>query len=159
MSPEDVVNDERFASAVFAATHIAVETHFEEKIGLLRSALINIGTGRTATDFATLRLLGLVEELEPTHFTLLAFAGDPSGWLGQRSISIAESHCTFRSLIDKANVLSESDDIVSLALKDLSDRYLVYPHMLDKVESMEALMEARTTELGRELLLFVTYFE
>jgi hypothetical protein len=148
--------DELFVSAVMRATQIALGTHLEAKIELLKCALISIATREVQDDFIALRCLSFVDELAPEHFVLLQYCANPAEWLDPTGTQKGRA-CTPRSLIGSAP-LPLDDSLVDLLLFDLSSRRLIEVGGLGTAVLGNAASEPFTTELGELLLGFVSAF-
>ena len=68
-----------FVTAVTQASRIALGTHLDEKIAMLKAAIIHAAFPDRPTDIITARFLRFVDELDPEHFVLLAYLHDPAG--------------------------------------------------------------------------------
>ena len=66
---------------VFAASDAAMKTHYEEKLAMLRAALVNGVLEGAPDEHEQLLFIRFVDELTPLHVRLLALLDDPAGWL------------------------------------------------------------------------------
>lgn len=152
--PASLSENELFVSAVIDASRIALGTGLEDKIAMLKAALINIAIGETNDEFLALRYLHFIEELAPEHFRLLAYGSQPRLWHSNDATDPA----TPRALID----LSEANidrEIVDVLLADLAARGLIETASLSVVADGESALDPFTTKIGAELVRFVQVFE
>lgn len=73
LSAEELAGEPQFVTAVVRATQIAVGTHREEKIRMLRNALRRVGLGTAPSDDLQEVYFRLIEELTPSHARVLGF--------------------------------------------------------------------------------------
>jgi hypothetical protein len=84
LGPENLAENDNFVDAVVTATRIIDRTSQQEKIRLLRNAVVNSArTGAPPSDVQQL-FLRMVDDLTVTHLNLLMLFGDPSGWFDAR---------------------------------------------------------------------------
>jgi hypothetical protein len=148
---EEVVNDPAFLTAVFDATRIAVGEHLDEKLRMLKACLVNMALPHDLPDFLAMRFLRFVDELDPEHFLVLAYARDPATWLRDRGLYDQPATLTPRNLIERAE-LGLPGPVLTVALQDLVDRQLVRGDHLGRTPSGSSLYDPIITHLGRDLL-------
>ena len=142
-----VFDDEAFQTVVLTATKAALGTHLESKMRLLAEAVRSSASviAEGSARFMAMRFLQWVDELEPTHFEILAAIRNDRGWGG---------HVTWRTVLDRAAV---EDEVWYQALGDLTSRRLVgttgYNSERPVVEYEGSLIWGM--ELGAELVDFV----
>jgi hypothetical protein len=78
--PRDLEGNEHFVSAVLAASTLAMKTHQEEKLEMLRNALVNVVLPRAPDEHEQMNFLRFVDELTPLHVQILRFLEDPNRW-------------------------------------------------------------------------------
>ena len=149
----DMVEGDRFATAVLVASKIALGTHLVAKISILREALISTALRSDISDFLALRLLGLVDELSPEHVTLLKVLACPDEWC---ALSAGGAR-TGRAALEEASSLPP--DVLGLCLHDLSVRSLAYIDTLNEVSLDGEPRSSFATSLGEDFLHFVSAFE
>lgn len=73
LEPEQLAKDPQFVTAVVRATQVAVGTHKQEKLQMLRIALRRIGLGSAPGDDLQEIYFRLIDELTPSHVHVLKF--------------------------------------------------------------------------------------
>lgn len=78
--PDALVDNDAFVDAVMTATQTVYRTSQQEKIAVLRNAVLNSAMP-DAPDLDIQQLyFDLIDRLTPTHMRLLALLNDPQGW-------------------------------------------------------------------------------
>lgn len=151
-----LAGDEVFVSAVADASRIAMGTHLEEKLELLKNCLAHMAVSESRDDFLDLQLFRFVDELTPEHFVVLQYMNSPGAWydakgLARPSLAMGSP----RHLMNEAGmpVVGVSLEIV---LRDLSDRGLANTSSIGTTMTGEGAWQSLSTDLGRELLNFVS---
>lgn len=78
--PEQLADNDAFMDAVVAATRIVDRTSKEEKIHLLRNAVLNAAMPSAPDADLQQVYFGIIDELTVTHLHLLVLLNDPPGW-------------------------------------------------------------------------------
>lgn len=78
--PRALEGNEQFVSAVLAASTVAVKTHQEEKLEMLRNALVNAVLPGAPDEHEQMTFLRFVDVLTPLHVRVLRFLEDPNRW-------------------------------------------------------------------------------
>jgi hypothetical protein len=73
---DQLQSDERFISVLVQASQVAMRNHQQEKIQALRHAVSNSASGIKIEDDLQLLFIRFVDELTPSHFSLLRFFRD-----------------------------------------------------------------------------------
>lgn len=153
---ESLAQNETFISAVVEASGIAVRTQNEEKLEMLRNCLINSAVDSSRGDFMTRQFLQFVNELEPQHFIVLGYLADPSAWYDNHGITRRVfTFVSHQQLINEARLPVEGE-VLRIVLKGLSDRGLINTGSMTTNISEEAVWRGIATDLGRDLLRFVS---
>jgi hypothetical protein len=161
---ERLQGDERFVSAVLAATQVALRHASDDRIVWLRNGLVNIASSATTEAELDMRMIRLADQLEPSHVRLLAF-------LDQSRAQIATIQ-TYEELYRLVKSDLDWDDLgqgrFRVLCEDLSTQSLirVSPHVSDYGDVFQpdfvtvGAEEARTTIsvswLGEEFLSFIS---
>ncbi|MEV0202039.1 hypothetical protein [Nonomuraea sp. NPDC050691] len=83
--PDALVENDAFVDAVVTATQTVYRTSQQEKIELLRNAVLNSAIpGAPDLDLQQL-YFDLIDRLTPTHMRLLTLLNDPPGWFDRHS--------------------------------------------------------------------------
>lgn len=75
---EDLQDNEQFASAVMHASHIALNTHHEEKLNALRNAIVKIAEGQAPEEALQYMFFNFVGSLTELHLRILKFFQSPT---------------------------------------------------------------------------------
>jgi len=152
---EQLADNEVFVTAVLDASRIAVTTHREEKLALLRNVLLRLAIESDCDEFLALQMLRFVDELEPEHFIVLRYCADPGGWYDANEID--RSHLvqsSLRAVMNGAR-LPVTGQGLEIVRRDLSDHGLVNFDGFTVTVSGNSMWRPPATELGRSLLEFV----
>jgi hypothetical protein len=151
----DLAKDEAFVSAVGSASRIAMGTHLEEKLNLLKNSLVNMALDTNRDDFLDLQFFRYIDDLSPEHFIVLTYGQHPGAWFDARGITRPNfSISGHRNLIMQAD-LPVSGAALDIVLRDLADRGLANIDGFDVTASAATVWGGWATELGNELLRFV----
>lgn len=153
--PAQLAEDEAFVTAVADASRIAMGTHLEEKLDLLKNALARMAVSEGRDDFLDLQLFRFVDELSPEHFVVLQFLANPGAWFDAKGISrpnlaVGSPDKLIGYLMNHAR-LPVGGDGLEIVLRDLSARGLVRVEAANPTTPWNSLI----TPLGGGLLSFV----
>ncbi len=154
-SPEALAGDETFVTGLITASRVAMGTHLEGKLELLKNCLANMAVrDHDSDDFIDMLFFRFVDELGPEHFVVLRYQADPPGWFEHHGIERPQfMSASPRAAMDKAQ-LGLSETVLSIVLKDLAERDLS-----DNAGGMmteAGIWAKRTTSMGDQLLAFVS---
>lgn len=158
--PRNLEGNEKFVSAVLAASTIAVKTHETEKLVMLRNALVNAVLPGAPEQHEQMTFLRYVDELTPLHVRILAFVADPVQWFDDRGLE--------RPRYMSAGVAT----ILELGMPELAGRRELYDRVAFELQQrgladvpLHAMMtndgvwSQRATGLGQRFLHFITLEE
>lgn len=153
--PQVLAEDEAFVTALGEASRIAMGTHLEEKLEMLKRCLVRMAVDQNRDAFLDLRFFRYIDELDPEHFVILKYLMNPGAWFDAKGIArpsiVAGSP---KSVMGEA-LLPLSGVPLELALRDLADRMLADVGALGVTMTEHGIWESRVTDLGRELIEFV----
>lgn len=153
--PTSLEGNEVFVTAVADASRIALGTHLEEKLEMLKNCLRHMVLEKDRNDFLDLQLFRFVEDLSPEHFLVLQYLENPGAWFDGRAIprpSIAMG--SPKSVMATAKLPVEGPSL-EIVLRDLNDRGLADCASLGTTMTEAGVWQTRTTDLGAGLLSFV----
>lgn len=154
-TPDALSDDEPFVSAVVEASRIAMGTHLEEKLNLLKNCLANMALSTARDDFLDLQMFQYVDHLTPEHFVVLQYLDNPGAWFDARDIARPSIHMGApRSVLIHAR-LPVAGVALEIVLRDLNDRGLADTGSLGAMMSEAGVWQGRVSDLGRALLEFV----
>jgi hypothetical protein len=154
---ERVTGDEEFMSALAAATRIALGTHLEEKLNLLKAALIRVAEA-SGRDLRHVQYLYLVDQLEPEHVGALSALNKVQPEMTHTSEGdsvpgpLETNRVVLLGLFDHDDQLAE---IVArfLAARDLLEIYT--PPLTETPDRPYTRRVIRPTRLGRDFLEYL----
>jgi hypothetical protein len=152
---DSLSSNEAFVTAVAEASRIAVGTHIEEKLRMLKNCLVNLVIDDFGGDFMTMQMFRFVDELAPQHFVVLGYLSSPGEWFD--SHNIPRPNLTMGSqqhLLGQARV-PVGGAVLQIVLKDLDDRGLANTRSMTTTLSGSGLWQGLSSSLGQDLLRFV----
>lgn len=124
---------------------------------MLKAAILHAALPNRPADIMTMRFLRFVEELDPEHFVLLVFMRDPKGHFARNGIPEPNIYMGgLGSIYESAGIAIDNLDLVR---KDLTDRGLADGNSWNTVMTANGAWAPRTTDLGNQLLDFVTVID
>lgn len=162
---DDLKTNDEFQTILIQASQAAFRTHQQEKITALRNAVVNTAAGiNISTDLKQL-FVRYVDELTPSHITLLRFLCENETKFAQ----IDSYETLFQAFIGANEHRGIERDEFKLLLEDLKGRVLIrisasvndFGDLYDAVLIAEggetkSVALLRVTDMGRQLLSFVT---
>ena len=151
---EELFADDDFVDAVATATRIAEKSAAAEKRAALQNALFNLGLGSSIDADKRAIYLRYVDELTPSHLSLLRLADDPPGWFERRSRAwpggsllgvVCAAFPTWGG--DESFIDTIASDLAARGLADLPLRTMMTP---------SGVMAQRTNPKGREFMRFIS---
>lgn len=101
LTPEALMEDEAFISALAQATQAAMRTHQTEKRDAMRNGLLNVALGHAPSDDRQLIFLNLIDSFTPTHLQVLAYRNSQHRPAGPLGLSAELSDQAVRDLRDR----------------------------------------------------------
>lgn len=152
---EDIGNNEMFASAMMRATDIAIKTAESEKRIYLANAVYN--SIKTPLDEVILMIyLDMIDEYTVWHIHILHYFSNPKAYKGV-NVEKFVMGSAMEPLLQAFPELKDRKEIVHKIVKDLQTSGLLPEGVyLGSTMSGNGMVAARTTELGRGFLEFVT---
>lgn len=161
---ESLVGNDIFVSAVMHASLVALRNHQQEKIEVLRNAVLNVACGRAPHEDLQLMFLHMIDSFTPWHIRLLAYFNDPVTFTKARHItydrewpsSVHVMRDAFPELKSRAYI--EDLPFFRLALKDLYAYGLIFSESgeLYDVYDSKRVRRKSTTEIGDSFLSFIS---
>jgi outer membrane murein-binding lipoprotein Lpp len=157
LQPERLAESDAFADAVMTAARIVEKTSQQEKLDVLRNAVVNsVMPGAPNVDVRA-SYFAIVDDFTPSHLRLLTLFDDPSGWFDSRpDLSrpkpALSSH--WHQLVDAA--LPElAGEIADRFLADLSSNGLVLISSLSGQMTATGIWARVTSGYGQRFLAFI----
>lgn len=160
---EELAADEEFATIILQATQTAIRNHQQQKLIALSNAVVNSAMGINIKEDVRLILIRYVDELVPSHLTLLRLFSD-----NESKLANVKSYEQLYQELKKLDVDSTNRDELKLLCGDLINRGLLrISQQLEDYEDIyhgpgRLLLEGDddrpsliVTEFGRNLLEFV----
>ncbi len=161
VTPETLAADEQWITAVGQATRVALGTHIDAKIRTLKRLLTNYALQVDRDELAIGRFIRFVEEFEPVHLTVLAYASNPTGWRRRAGLPlIVEAPLGVSDVLVRSGIEIDTAS-ATIVLRDLEQAWLAKPHRTSEGDwSPEKLASTQfTLNLGEEFLRWIDAFE
>jgi hypothetical protein len=159
LDPETLADNDLFVDAVVSTSRMIEHTHQEEKIQALRNAVLN-SVAPDAPDADTQAIfLDLLDRFTPSHLRILTYLDDPPGWFRSHGLQPPQGIMAGSRLLGvKAGLpeMAERDGFVNLLVSELSRAGFLKVDTLSGMVSGQAIMDALTSEFGRQFLRYVT---
>lgn len=153
--PASLAGDEVFVTAVADASRIAMGTHLEQKLEMLKNCLARMAVEEHRDDFLDLQLFRFVDDLTPEHFVVLQYLSNPGAWFDAKGLARPNLYAgSPKTLLDAADVPVAGASL-QIVLRDIDDRSLANTSSLGTMMTENGMWQSLTTELGDELLRFV----
>lgn len=149
LSLEELQENEAFISTVMHASHLALKTHREEKLTMLRNVIANAALGQLPEEAIENMFLGFIDSLSDLHIRILRVFQAPQAPANMSMGSL--SHVLELNLPELKNRRELYDQL----WKDLYSRGLVNTDGLHVTMSGTGLSQKRTTGLGDDFLRFI----
>lgn len=159
LTPEKLSQNEIFVTVALQATQIALRNHHEEKLSALRGAVFHSALPNGPDEQLQLMFLQFVDELTPTHLTMLALFNGPVQWMQLHQVqypswraggvSTVVEHC-FPALRGKREIYEQ-------VVRDLQSQGLIHQgQFLNIMMTGNGMVESRTTDIGRAFIAYVS---
>jgi len=153
--PASLESNEQFVSAVSQATRIAMGTHRQEKLEMLKDSLVNLVIRGASSDLLLARFLRFIDELEPEHFLVLKYLSSPEKWYADQGIPKGSIYMGAPKAIMDGARLPVSGAQLDLVLGDLDSNGLARTGSLGTMMTEQGVWQPMSTDLGNQLLGFV----
>ena len=156
---QDLASSHEFYDAAVAAARIATATSAKEKHQALQNALFIIGMGDGLDADKRMIFLRYVNELTPSHMRFLRFLDNPPRWFIAHGLTWP-SNITSGGLINVVQIAfpewAKDRPFVDTIATELAARSLIDNPGLHTMMSANGLTARRTSEKGRELMMFIS---
>jgi hypothetical protein len=177
---EKLVQNQNFISTLLYATQIAMRTHQQEKLEALRNAVINSAIRSNVDENLQLMFLNLVDRYTPWHLVILQFLDNPHQYGESHGIKYPNrtSFDNLGTIIELTfPELNKKQEFYDQIVKEMiSNGLLQRPTKPNPYESGErkvteinlggflqpgnilgqGMFASRTTEMGKQFLVFIT---
>lgn len=153
---ETLSANEAFVSACVDAGRIAAGEHLEEKLEMLKSALVHQALPHDLPDLVATRFLDFVDDLDARHVRLLRYAQDPSRWFRDLGIEQPSFYSAARRAALDAARIGIPGDVLDFVIEDLAARKLASSDMLGGLVSQASVYGPWITERGALFVDWVT---
>jgi hypothetical protein len=135
---------------------ILVRNHQEEKKDALTNAVINMAKPLFADENICLMFMSWIDILGPWHMRELEFLNSDSIPTKNGKIDMKLAGAPLEERIRNAFPAEEYDpDLLRQVFKDLSDRGLIVPKSIARVETGELIIQADIADFGKKFLRFI----
>ena len=153
--PASLESNEQFVSAVSQATRIAMGTHRQEKLGMLKDSLVNLVVRGGSSDLVVTRFIRFIDELEPEHFIVLRYLSSPERWYADKGLDRGSYYAGAPSAIMGGADLPVAGEQLQLVLRDLDSNGLARTGSLGTMMTQSGMWQPMSTDLGNQLVAFV----
>jgi hypothetical protein len=155
-NPAHLDGNENFVSAVMQASRIAMTTHRDDKLAILKDCLINLVVPGAPSDLTVSRFLRFVDLFEPEHFLVLRYATSPEQWYADKQIPRGTNYVGAPSTILGSARLPVAGLQLQLVLRDLDREGLANTASLNTMMTEQGMWQSFATDLGVQLVAFAT---
>jgi len=155
---DKLVEDPRFLDAVVSATRTIEHTHQRDKVEALRNAVLNSVSPDAPDADTQAYFLNLADRFTASHLRLLTMWDDPPAWFEARGltapVTMFAGSRTMTVDIGLPEMKGRQEFYLALA-EDLRVAGLLSAQLTGNV-SGSALMSRLTTEMGRQMVRFIS---
>ncbi|MFR3216427.1 MAG: hypothetical protein ACLTWE_08045 [Dysgonomonas mossii] len=158
---EELQNNELFLDVVLQATSLALKTSEKEKIQAFKNVILNSALGELTDETKIKIFLNQIDNFTTWHIKILHFIDDPQEWFTNAGIRPKEymAGSLHSVIIDAFPELSNQDALLDIIWNDLSTAGFHRTGSLKTMMSSSGLYVSRTTDLGKEFLSFISFYE
>ena len=155
---EELANDDDFMDAVATATRSAERTSAKIKLQALQNALLNVGLGYAPDVDKRTIYLRYIDELTPSHLTLLRFLDGPTRWFDEHDLQWPNVYAGgLMAVVQVAFPAWATDEsFLDTLAADLQARALIENPSLRAIMTARGLEAQRTTPKGRDFMQLIT---
>lgn len=154
-TPESLIENEDFVSAVIETVPLAVKTHRERKKEAFANTILNTAVGVSLDDAVRGRFLSCLDQFSVGHIDMLRLLADP---MSRESVQQAHRSFFMGAPIDLYKVeidrMGLSPEALSFVISDLSQNGMINSS-LRVMMSKEGAAQKMTTALGEAFLRFI----
>ncbi|MDO7868179.1 hypothetical protein [Nocardioides jiangxiensis] len=155
LEAEDLADNPAFYDAAVAAARIATSTSAAAKHAALQNALYNVGSGDGWDADKRAIFLRYVDELTPSHISLLRLVEDPPRWFERHGLSWPGGGLL--SVVKAAfPAWANDEDFIDTLAADLAARGLVDALPLRAMMTDSGARAGRAKAKGREFIGFIS---
>ena len=159
ISPEKLSKNEIFINTALRASQIALRTHREEKIKILKNAIFNSASTNAPAEDIQAIFLNYIDEFTPWHIRLLLLFNDPIKYMEKNNIknpgwsiggiSAVITHC-FPELINKK-------EFYTLLFRYLqSAGFILQGQIIGTTMSGSGMVQSQTTPFGKDFIKYIS---
>lgn len=154
----NLASNEQFIDVVLTSTSHAMKTSEQEKIKAFQNAISNVALGECPDKTRSQIFLHLLDTFTVWHIKILHFIDNPQKWfeVAGHTPPTLLSGSLFSVLKTAFPELNGQDELTDLIWKDLHDSGLHKSTDLKTMMNGGGLMGRRSSELGRQFLIFIS---
>ena len=156
---DELQENDGFVTVVMHASQAALRNHEEEKLDALRNAVLNAALPEPIDHSIQQMFVRYVDELTVWHIRLLRLFQDPAAWFQSNDVTpptFALSSSLDRLIAAAYPDLGRRGDLWELIASELHTKGLFSGGNLRTMMSADGAFQKRTTDLGDELLRYIT---
>lgn len=155
---EKLFENDAFVTAFLRASQAAMRTHQDEKLEMLRNAVVNtVLPGAPGDDLQQL-FINLADDLSTLHMRLLDLLDDPKNWAERHRITFPDWSIGGKSaLVEYAFPdLKGQRGFYDAIVRDLHSRGLLAMDTLHVTTTGHGILQSATTPLGKQFVKFIS---
>ncbi len=159
LTEQGLQHNETFITTVSQASMLAIRSHQREKLEALRNAVLNVAVGQGPEEDMRQLFLNFIDVCTVTHIRLLSLMSGPELWGQKHKVEFPSSWSMggITQAIEHAFPdLRGKEQIYKVIWDDLYQRGLINTQGLGTTMSREGILASRTTELGSNLIDFLS---
>jgi hypothetical protein len=150
-------DNEIFITMLMQATQLAIRNHQDEKLEMLRNAVINTALGINIEESEQIALLRLIEELTPLHMHLLKCLDNAQAYAAARGTKFQNWSSGATSHVIEAAIpeFRRRREVYDRLGRDLETRGLIGNSNFHVTMTVHGMFQSRTTAYGKEFLKLI----
>lgn len=158
LTEEGLQQNEAFITTVAQASILAIRNHQQEKLDALRNAALNVAAGHCPEDDLRQMFLNFVDSCTVTHIRLLSLMDGPAEWAELHGVQYPNwTMAGLSNVIEHAlPELRGKESLYGVIWRDLYQQGFVNSDELRGTLPPAGLMVRRTTDIGRQLIAFLS---
>jgi len=158
---EELKDNDLFLDVVLQATSLALKTSEKEKVQAFKNVILNSALGELTDETKIKIFLNQIDNFTTWHIKILHFIDDPQQWFSNAGITpkdymMGSLHSV---IIDAFPELKDQDALLDIIWNDLNTAGFHRTGSLKTTMTSSGLYVSRTTDLGKEFLSFITFYD
>ncbi|BCA27380.1 hypothetical protein [Metapseudomonas otitidis] len=159
LTEQGLQHNQTFITTVAQASMLAIRSHQQEKLQALRNTVLNVAVGHAPEEDLRQLFLNFIDVCTVTHIRLLSLMNGPEEWGHKHGVEFPSgwSMGGITQAIEHAFPdLQGKEQIYKVIWGDLYQRGFINTECLGTTMSRQGILARRTTELGSQLIDFLS---